>query len=594
VRRSTAVSLRGVAPRALIASAYAAIAVAMTFPTRPARLRTHLPGDTGDALLNLWTLRWAGRHLGSWSGLWDTSIFHPHDGTLAYSESMIPVAIAHRILAVIVRSDVTAFNLLYVGCAFGSLWCTFVLAKRLAHSTEGAFVAGLVYTLAAPRLSHFWHFQLGFGFLVPVVVLCTIRFFERPGRARALLLGLATATLMLATSYYGLMTAVVLLVLVPGLLVWLARDDRRAAVRSLAAAAVVAAIIVLPVAAQYSALQRDSHFRRSPGGAVAAHLGDFLLVAPGNYLLGRHGPLAARSASPVHTIENRLFPGTVAIVLGGTGAIAFVRRRRARAGHDPLGTRAIALLGAAGAVLLALSFGTRVWIGDLWIPMPYAVLRYVPVFSNIRATARFVAFPLLVLAVLTAIGVQRLVEGRPRALRIAVTLVCSAIIVAESAIPINFVEVPDRAAARVVNTELARRPRAPVVELPMNSSAAGVAWPYVEMPRQWLARIDGHPRVGGYSGYEPPGFVEVARELNTFPAATALRRLDDLGVRYVVLRLSHPGTRPDAAATVDVEGVAWYSDARARTMIAAIPPSRARRVDRYGDAWLVELAPAAG
>ena len=42
--------------------------------------------------------------------------------------------------------------------------------------------------------------------------------------------------------------------------------------------------------------------------------------------------------------------------------------------------------------------------------------------------------------------------------------------------------------------------------------------------------IDDNERVNGYSGFEPPDFAAVADEINQFPSAVALARLQTLGV----------------------------------------------------------------
>lgn len=574
----------------IVAGIYAVIAFALTFPTWPARLRTHIPGDSGDALLNLWILRWVGHHAtDGWSALWDAPIFSPHHDTLAYSESLIPVSVAHRLLSVLVRSDVMAFDLLYVAGWFASMWFTYLLARRLTVTTSGAFVAGLMYALATPRLSHYGHFQLTFGFLVPVVLLCVLRYLERPSALRAIALGVMLAVLILSTSYHGVSTLIVLVVVVPGLVLWLRPERLRATLLGLAIAAAVTAALVAPVAGRYASLERDAHFRRDPSPALAAHPSDFLRVSPDNHVLTEFEPLADLSLS-AESVENRLFPGVVAAVLGVIGAVVLVRQLSRRLAQHPLETRALVLLIGAALVMLVLAFGDEVRIGDHSVWMPYAALRDLPGFAGIRATARFVAFPMLVLALLAGVGLDRVVRDWSSRGRLVATMVMGGLVVAETATAIMFLPVPDRAAARAVNEELDRRPAGVVLELPITSPADGAAWPYVEMPRQWLAQIDGQRRVGGYSGFDPPGFEHQVDVLETFPSRQALALLDELDVRYVVLRTDVPDPGGFASEMTDVDGVGRYSEEHARALLASLPKDGIRSVDRYGDAWLVELS----
>ena len=390
------------------------VAVVFAMPVDPTRYRTVVPGDSGDTLLNLWILDWVGHHLGSgWSGLWDTSMFWPNHNTLAYSESLVPVAVVHRALSGVLGSDVLAFNVIYIGAWTLSGWITYLLTRHLTGSTAGALVAGFVYTVATPRLAHYGHFQLAMGFLVPLVLLVLVRFFEAPSLARGALLGLTTGLLALSTSYYGLMVFVALAVLVPGMVIWTwRRADRSRILTGLALAAVVGAVIVVPVAWQYRDLQQDPHFRRDPDPSGYAQLSDFLRVTPDNYLLADLPPFESRSRPESATIERRLYPGIPAVVLGLVGFVYVIRKRRTLLAERGVATRLLILLVPTALLLLVLAFGDALHVHGVKLWMPYSLLHDAPGFSGIRATARFVAFPLLVLALFAAVGLGLVARAR--------------------------------------------------------------------------------------------------------------------------------------------------------------------------------------
>jgi hypothetical protein len=566
---------------------FALVAVVFAFPLAPSRLATHVAGNQGDALLNLWILDWVGTHVDDgWRRLWDTSIFWPHDNTLAYSESYLAVGVVHRALTVVVRSDVLALNVLYLAAWTLSGWLTFLLARRVTGSAAGALVAGLVYTVAVPRLSHHGFLQTAFGCLVPLVLLLVVRLVEAPGVRAGAALGAAAALLALSSSYYGLMTLVALAVVVPVLAVWRPASPR-ALVRAVASAAVVGAVLVAPVAWQHDRLQDDPAFRRDPEPSASARLADFLRVTPGHYVFAHAGPLEHRSRPEAATIEQRLYPGAVAAALGAVGAVALVRRRRELLAGRAAATKALVAVLAAGVVLLALSFGEEaVLAGRTW-HVPWAGVWDLPGFDGIRAPARFVAFGLLALALLAALGVEALLDERARRTRVAVVAALLVMIGVESAQAIEFVRVPDDAASEAVNDALDHLPAGPVVELPIRGRDDGAAWPYVEMPRQYLSLADGHPRVNGYSGFEPPGFGAVVRDLNTFPGIAARMRIRELGVRYVVLRLSIPGDLTGAAAdALGDDQVGTYTEAEAEAVVDSLPEGF-DDLGRHGDAFLV-------
>jgi hypothetical protein len=196
----------------------------------------------------------------------------------------------------------------------------------------------------------------------------------------------------------------------------------------------------------------------------------------------------------------------------------------------------------------------------------------------------------LALAAVAAVGFASLTTRLSPRNRIIALMVVSGLILGESAFALSLVRVPNAHAATAVNDALAKLPAGPVAELPVGSPTDGAAWAYIETPRQWLSRIDGHPRVGGYSGFDPKGYDELAATLETFPAPDALARLHDLGVRYVVLRTALPGPLPGfQAAIVDVDGVGKYTPEHARQIVDAIPPGAAKRVEHDGAAWLIQL-----
>jgi hypothetical protein len=201
--------------------------------------------------------------------------------------------------------------------------------------------------------------------------------------------------------------------------------------------------------------------------------------------------------------------------------------------------------------------------------------------------------PQLALGVLAAIGAQwcwSRARRWPAGARVALAAAVVAFMVAESAMPIVLTRVPDSTRATAVNELLARRPDGVVVELPVGSPADGWRWAYVEAPRQALSTIDWNERVGGYSGFAPPGYDELAATLETFPSRSALDAMRRLGVRYVVLRLALPGRlQPEQEREVERDGVGLYSPERARAIVDQVRAEGIGTVERVGDAYLIEL-----
>lgn len=575
---------------ALVAS-FAAVAFLMTFRF-PSRLRSHVPGDYGDTLLNLWIIRSAqSAALHGWGALWDTAIFHPAPNTLAYSEALLPVALVHWPLR-LVLGDVLAFNLIYLAAWTLSLWCTYRLALRLSGRWEAAAVAALMWTFCTVRLVHHVHFQLVMGWLIPLVLLQTLRCLDSPSVRRGAWLGLALAMLTLSASYYGVLLGTAVPLLVASSILLSRPSSWRALLACFGTGALLALAFVGPVAFKYVELQRDPHFRRPSDQAGSAQPADFIAAADGSYVLDHLPVIEPRSRPESRSIENRLFPGFAAIGLGLVGVTVMIRRRGGAL--DALRRRETALVVLAGVLGLSLAAGDDVALAGHRVMLPFHYFRrFVPGYSGMRATARLVVLPQLALAVLAAVGLAHLLRGRTARWAIAATAVVSVLVLAESAIPLMEAPVPTRRADGAVNALLAERPRGVVLELPILSSADGWPWPYVEAPRQWMGLADGDERVNGYSGFEPPGFDALANRLDRLPSPSALHASDSLGVRYVVLRTRLIGTLfAWQQSALAVEGTGRYSDSAARRVIDGLPRRRVASVDRFDGGYLVELRPA--
>jgi hypothetical protein len=581
-----AVPLRRSRASALAFTAYVVIAFCFVLPGNPADWRTRIPDQSGDNLLNLWILRWGEHHIFSWTSLWNAPIYWPKHGALAYSDSMLPVAVVHGLLAH-VMGDVLAFNVMVVAAAVTSMFATYLLARAVVGSSSGAFVAGLVYTIASPRIAQYGHFQLAWGCLVPVVLLLMYRFFARPTVGRALAFGITTGILFLSVAYYAAMTLVAIVVILPLLISYVPREQRRAIVRGLVIAAAAALVLAAPVAAMYASVHANAHLAREPNPYLSARGSDFDRVAEGNWVLSLVPPFAAASRASSASVENRLFPGIIATIFGAIGFVVLIRRRRSERRARQRGTNMLWACLMAAIVLLVLSFGTNATVGARTINLPFHLLESFPGFSELRAPARLIAFPLLVAALLAALGVARVLElVKSRRLRDGSFALIVAVLLIESATSITMARVPASSSAdAAVNHALVSQPRGAAVDLPMITERdGGGIWAAVETRRMWLAGVDGHPRVDGYSGYQPNGFDAFGTTLNqgSSPAVAALART---GVRYVVLHVT------DAATDDLALKKGAFTDRAARAWMAALPGS-ARVIGHYGNAWLIDLGEA--
>jgi len=269
--------------------------------------------------------------------------------------------------------------------------------------------------------------------------------------------------------------------------------------------------------------------------------------------------------------------------------VVLVRRRRAGAPAD--GEAVLIVL--AGVVLLVCAIGDHLLVDGHAITMPYRLLRaVVPPFAGIRVTARFAVVWQLALAALAVVGAGAVVARLGRRRGIAACLALVVVVLLESTTAVTTARVPDDPAWTAVNEVLADRPDGLVLELPIRQPQDLVVRSWVEGPREYLARIDDHPRVNGYSGFDPVGYGDGAATLNGFPAPVAMDLIDALGVRYVIIRTDTVGWfDPAIEAYLDADGRGAWDDALTTERLGQIPPERIADVQRAGAAVLIELLP---
>ncbi len=566
---------------------FVALAVAMTFPSLD-QLRSATPSNEGDPFFLQWVLRWDAHALvTSPRHVLDASIFFPWKHTLLYSDTLLPVAPIAGLLA-LPLGNVLAFDLLYVASWVASLSAAYALARLVGLGRSGAVVAAIVATFAAPRLAHYGHFQIDLSFLIPLALWLLLRFLDRRHLWHAALLGTAVASAGMCFVYGGLMLAVAVPVIVVG---WIIATHGKPGPRffmGMLLAAAIVAVLTYPLTSGSEHLVRDPAFQQqfqSQADLFKARPGDLLAPAAGSRL---YGALDRRAARQGRGIENRLFPGFLAVALGAVGL--YETLRRLRTGRATSTERSFVLVIIACATGFVLAFGKS----QHGFPMPYALLAHLPGFGTARGLARFMILAILGLGLLAGRGFDALMQRRPQIFTLAAAVVIGALMLAEYQIPIETSPAVTSQSATAAYRALHHLPAGPVVELPMGDPNR-VGGAYVEPTRLLLSTIDWHPRVNGYSGLDPPDYAETISLMNalatgnTAPTAS-LARLRALGVRYLVVH-TKPLGRAEPPANLRAPNLDYYPPQTVARLESRLPRSLVTFTRREGDAILIQLDP---
>ena len=459
-----------------------------------------------DPLFSIWRLAWVEHALSAAPRtLFDANIFHPHLRTLAYSDAMLLEAMLAAPWLWADVNPVLVYNVLLLAGMVLSGLGMFVLARHLTGDLDAALVSAVVFTLVPYRIEHFMHLELQWTVWMPLALWATHRAFEDGSVRFGLLTGLLLWLQVISCVYYGAYLGVIVAALAILLMLAQPRLARRAIV-PLGLGAIVAAVLTLPYAMPYIETTRLLG-PRNPGEVAnfSAQLDSFFLTPQQNWLWGW-------TAFKFGGNELHLFPGVAAI---GLAILALALRPR----------RQVWIYLALAALAATFSLGSN---GTLyrWLH------EYVWVFRGFRAPARFAILACCALAVLAGFGfqaLQRVAAVRP-VRRVLLATVLVAIGVECGSAPMILADVPK--GVPDIYKFLRTVDQAAIVEFPMVDYDLTPLFMYG-------STFHWHRLVNGYSGYEPPDYRETRERMRHFPDDASIARLNELGVRYVLVHQAY-------------------------------------------------------
>jgi hypothetical protein len=344
------------------AGAYALLTLVLTWPLVRS-LRSELPADLGDPLLNTWILAWDADHLlravtghlGALREYWHANIYYPHPLALAYSEHLTAQAVMVLPIYAITGNPVLVYNVAFLATFVLSALGMFLFVRELTGSRSAAFLAGVAYGFAPYRFGTLSHLQVLSSMWMPFAWLGFHRYIET--RRLAPLAGgtLAWIAQNLSCGYY-------LLFFTPAMGIFLAWELTRRRLwtdrqvwRQLMLAAAAVAIATVPFLLPYLELRRLGFSARS-----LAETGRFSSDVYGYLTTDVRMALWGRLVRAWPRPEGSLFPGFTIVLLAAL-AVGERWRHARRDSHrlpSSVTVRALAAaLAVSCSVLIALLFG---------------------------------------------------------------------------------------------------------------------------------------------------------------------------------------------------------------------------------------------
>ena len=511
----------------LVGLAVALLSLLMTWPL-VTRLDNSLPGWPGDNfafLYKFWWFRVALLHEHR-QPLFDPNTFAPFGFNLGQGEPTLLNTLPGVVLGAIFN-DVAAYNLLALASFVIAGLGAYLLVREVTGSKPAAFLAALVFAFCPYRLSQFaGHIQLlGTGWIA-LAFYFTERAFKTLQLRDGALAGLSLALAALSAWYYAYMVGLVLAVYVVVRLLTSRRAVRlRSLVPAFAGALVALVVVAGPVALPSLQLWGQgglSHTAKAADEHSASPL-DYGIPNPLQPLWGQ--PFMSAHAQQ-NVIESSLYAGLSVAALATLGWL--LRKKGARAPGSWVAwgvVLAVAFVLSLGLTLHGLG-GQVQLAGGGSIPLPGQLLfDWLPLFSSMRAYARFGVIAVLAACVLMGLGwlflCRRFPESAPW-----LTLLAALMIM------VDFWTGPYAwGTSRVVESQtagyLASAPPGTVMQMPLTSALTG--------PALFAESFYGKPIAYGYDTFEPPEWSAARPDLVHFPDDRALDVLRRWGVRYIVV-----------------------------------------------------------
>lgn len=496
-----------------------ALTVAATYPL--ANLAAPMLPQSDDAFFSVWRLGWVAHQLrADPAHLFDANIFHPEKRTLLYSDAMLAPGFVGAPLIWAGVHPVAVHNLLLVAAFFLSALACYALCRELTGDAWAAVLGGVVFAFAPFRFGHIGHLELQWTAAMPLVLLVLHRA-SAGSRARVFASGAGAGALLalqgFSSLYYAVFFAIYLVVWSALVAIATAREHRRTFALVLATAAVVAGTLLAPYLAAYAGV------RRTLGPRAASEIQQHS-ARPGDYLRVSNENETYKRTDPNDQDERSLFPGLLAVGLAGCGLLW------ARSG-----TR------WTYAALTMLAVDLSLGSNGLTYPLLGGVL---PILSSFRAPARFGMLVLLSLAVLSSAGLAALRQRVSSRAKGAMTCGLVALCIVEYwAAPIGTRREPLDPPA--VYRWLAGQPGGVILELPVPQPSG--LWMH-ESTYELMSTYHWNRLVNGYSGHAPVSYLETLETIHRGNAGEIARRLQMLGVDYLILhaRLYGPAAFADA------------------------------------------------
>lgn len=435
---------------------------------------------------------------------WDANIYHPNSNTLAYSGLFLSDSILSLPIYLIFNDPIVQVNTALVVSQMLTMLMVFFLLHELTNDRWMSLALSLVYGFSGMRLNFITHLQVMSVWWLSLSWLALVKLSLKPEKSWVVVWWMAFLTQSVNSFLPGVFIVFsgLLFVGVSSKL----RDNLRVLSKWVVGMGIGVGLVLLAVVKPYWEVSKEFGYTRPINDAMhfAMNLDDLgkYFWSPALYLV--------ILISLIIIIKKKLWRSKWVVVFG-----------------------LISLLGLTMALGPVLKWsGASIKI-PFHIPLPYSVFYYlVPGFKGFRTPIRWMVLFGMSGVMLSGLGLKDLSK---RFKLIISGLLLAIAIMSLPTLPTY--AVPSKADYPREYSWLKNQPDGVMIELPMNSWGAGEA-SRQEVIRMLYARQHKKVLINGYSGFTPPPWEELVREMKRdFPSAEVITRLERINVDYIMVHM---------------------------------------------------------
>jgi len=510
--------------------------------------------DVGDSFHNIWT--W-GDNLNRFKegrSFFDANILYPNKQAGSFQELQVLNTILFAFVYLPSKNPVLAYNVILLAAFLLTALFTYSIAFTLSNHPGLAFLAGIATAFVPFRFVHLPHVQLLTFFWVLMPLLFLILYLRKP---RGWLLASFFVSYTLQIISVGYNTVFLIIFSWGYLLAHLVLSDdgkRWSCQRSIILVVLlVAFVFALPAYIPYLTAATQGYSRGI--GELKIYGLDLALFfsAPGRNLLYGEITAGLRSFRPDGDISS-VFPGFTFLTLFVL-TFAYVWRGKLWRKEDHQRTEIVYFLLAA-SLFLGLALGPIIKLRgeDILLSPMFLAFKLVPAFSATRYLPAYIQPALFAMSILVSIILARYAIFQRSWISGAIVLVLALLMSLEFRTSVGTsTPIPTGSDIPPVYQWLKDQPRYPLIELPMPPRVDSNANYWMDQfSYMYYSIYHGQRMANGITGFFPQEYFAIIKAAASFPSRGFIRRMRDVGIKYVVV---HHDKLPELPAVKEIISV---------------------------------------